>query len=230
MLKVKKKTQGNQPTAKNWYSDKYQSVLVQRNIFAVITLLSLLTTLVAVIAVKSLSPLKSVEPFVIQIDEKTGLTEVVEPLSRSKLVSANEVVDNYFVWQYIRARETYDIPDYSRNVQIVNMMSHNKVYSSYVNEISPNNPQSAVARLGKKGVRTVENPVIIYLPNKLGKRMAQVRFQISESQRGERAVPYQKIVTMEFTYADIELTRAQRFINPLGFQVISYRIEDATVR
>lgn len=227
MLKLKK-DKAQEPTTKNWYIDKYQSVLVQRNIFAVVTLISLFSTLIAVFTLKSLAPLKSVEPFVIQIDEKTGLTEVVEPISRNALISANEVMDNYFVWQYIRARETYDISDFRRNYFIANLMSHPKVFTEFQEEVSPNNPQSPSARLGDSGKRVVENPVIIYFNDKTGKRIAQVRFQISETPKNAKPITYQKIATLEFTYTDITLTREQRFINPLGFQVLTYRLDDAT--
>ncbi len=227
MLKLKKNA-ADKPTTKNWYIDKYQRILVQRNILALFTLFSMVGTLIAVITVNNLAPLKSVEPFVIQIDEKTGLTEVVEPISRKALISANEVMDNYFIWQYVRARETYDIPDYRRNVSITQLMSHSKVYSEFLAGISANNPQSPVARLGEQGKRVVENPVITYLSSRTGARVAQVRFQVSESQRGTKPITYQKMATLEFTYTEIKLSREQRFVNPLGFQVLSYRLDDVT--
>lgn len=227
MLKLKKEP-SQETTTKNWYIDKYQRVLVQRNILAVFTVVALFATLISVITLNNLAPLKSVEPFVIQIDEKTGLTEVVQPISRNALVSANEVMDNYFIWQYVRARETYDIPDYRRNIAIAQLMSHPRVFTEYVDSISANNPQSPVSRLGELGKRVVENPVITYLNDRTGKRVAQVRFQVSETQRNSKPITYQKMATLEFTYADLNFTTGQRFINPLGFQVLSYRLDDVT--
>lgn len=213
---------------KNWYNDKYQSVLVQRNIFAIITLVSLITSLVAVFAVQSLAPLKSVEPFVIQVDEKSGVTEVVEPITREELPST-EALDNFFVWQYVRARETYDSADNLTNRDIVRVMSYPDVYTTYRSEIAPQNPSSPYSRLGKIGTRVCGDPVITYL-NEGGKKVAQVRFVVTEKIRAEAAFEYNKIATLEYDYVTLELSRKERLINPLGFRALSYRLDDATVQ
>lgn len=219
---------GEASQLKNWYTDKYQSVLVQRNIFAVITLVSLLTSLIAVFAVQSLAPLKSVEPFVIQIDEKSGVTEVVEPVTREEL-SATEALDNFFVWQYVRARETYDAADSARNRDIVRIMSHPDVYAVHRFEASPQAPESAYNRLGKIGTRVCSDPVITYLEEE-GKKVAQVRFVVTERIRAEAPFEYNKIATLEYDYVTLELSRRERLINPLGFRALTYRLDDATVQ
>src|SRR4051812_3531186 len=92
---------------KNWYKDRYQYVLVQRKILTAITLLSLVCTLATVIVISQLTPLKSVEPFVIQIDQKSGITQTVDPLTATELTT-NEAVNNFFLVQYIRSRESYN--------------------------------------------------------------------------------------------------------------------------
>ncbi len=38
-----------------------------------------------------------------------------------------------------------------------------------------------------------------------------------------------KIVIMSYRYASLEMDDQQRYINPLGFQVISYRVDDEYV-
>ncbi len=213
---------------KSWYADKYQSVLVQRNIFAIITLVSLVTSFIAVFAVQSLAPLKSVEPFVIQIDEKSGITEVVEPITREELAST-EALDNFFVWQYVRARETYDNADNLTNRDVVRIMSHPDIYSNYRYDNSPQNPNSAFNRLGKIGTRVCSNPIITYLSEE-GKKVAQIHFVVTERIRAEAPFEYNKIATVEYNYITLELSRKERLINPLGFRALSYRLDDATVQ
>lgn len=213
---------------KSWYADKYQSVLVQRNIFAVITLVSLITSFLAVFAVQNLAPLKSVEPFVIQIDEKSGVTEVVEPITREEL-DATEALDNFFVWQYVRSRETYDNADNLTNRDIVRIMSHPDIYSAFRHDNSPQTPNSAFNRLGKIGTRVCSNPVITYLSEE-GKRVAQVRFVVTERIRAGALFEYNKIATVEYSYITLELSRKERLINPLGFRALTYRLDDATVQ
>lgn len=213
---------------KTWYSDKYQSVLVQRNIFAVITLVSLLTSLIAVFAVQRLAPLKSVEPFVIQIDEKSGVTEVVDPTTRDEL-NSTEALDNYFVWKYVRARETYDVSDNATNKDIVRVLSHPDAYIVFREQVAPQTPSSPYNRLGKIGQRVCSEPVITYLSEK-GKKVAQVRFIVTERIRAEAPFEYNKIATLEYDYVTLDLARKERLINPLGFRVSSYRLDDATVQ
>lgn len=225
MARHKEKETGS---TKSWYSDKYQSVLVQRNIFAVITLVSLLTSLVAVFAVQRLAPLKSVEPFIIQIDEKSGITEVVDPVTRNEL-SSKEALDNYFVWQYVRARETYDVTDNRTNREVVRVMSERDVYDVYHEQTSPQTPGSPYNRLGEIGQRVCSDPVITYLEEN-GKQVAQVRFVVTERIRVEAPFEYNKIATLTYDYVSLDLQRRERLINPLGFHVLSYRLDDATVQ
>src|SRR5271170_7424851 len=161
---------------KNWYKDRYQYVLVQRKLLTVITLLSLLSTLATVVVISQLTPLKTVEPFVIEVDQKSGITQTVDPLTVKEL-TANEAVNNFFIVQYIRSRESYSITDYARNYNIVRVMSEpRKVYGGFIAEQDPNNPKSNAARLGSTGVRSVKFKSIIYL----NPQLAQVRLLIEE--------------------------------------------------
>ncbi len=213
---------------KNWYRDKYQTILVQRNIFAIVTIVSLFTSLVAVFAVQRLAPLKSVEPFVIQVDEKSGMTEVVDPSTRTTMQAA-ESLDNFFIWEYIKARETYDLIDNNNIRDIVRVMSTPEVFADYRRTVSAQNPLSAAAKLGSEGYRHVDNATITYLKEvnkrKKDKKVAQVRFQMTENYKGSQTV-MSKIATVEYDYMLLELTRNERLMNPLGFQVVSYRLDE----
>src|SRR5579872_6757164 len=100
---------------KNWYKDRYQYVLVQRKLLTVITMLSLICTLALVLVMSQLTPLKTVEPFVIEVDQKSGITQTVDPQTVSEL-TANEAVNNFFVVQYIRSRESYSVTEDRKSV------------------------------------------------------------------------------------------------------------------
>src|SRR5476649_1588513 len=106
MSKSAKETIGD----KNWYKDRYQYVLVQRKLLTVVTVMSLVCTLATVIVISQLTPLKTIEPFVIQVDQRSGITQTVDPMTVKEL-TANEAVNNYFIVMYIRAREAYSMTD-----------------------------------------------------------------------------------------------------------------------
>lgn len=215
--------QVKEPTdSKNWYKDRYQHVLVQRKLLTVITLLSLVSTLATVFVIARLTPLKTIEPFVIQVDQKSGITQTVNPLTVKEL-TANEAVNNFFIVQYIRSRETYSITDLARNYNIVRVMSESgRVYPEFVRMADPNNPQSNAARMGSTGVRTVKFKSITYL----NPQLVQARVLIEERGPNIGYLQYHKIVLLAFEYIKMNLTIEERYINPLGFRVTDYRVDE----
>jgi type IV secretion system protein VirB8 len=207
--------------SKNWYKDRYQYVLVQRKLLAFVTFLSLMCTLLTVVVIARLTPLKTVEPFVIQVDQKSGIVQTVNPLTATEL-TANEAVNNFYIVQYIRARETYSTADLGRNYEIVRIMSENtRVYPEFMAQQNPNNPASNAARLGTAGVRTVKFKSFSFLKP----TVVQVRATIEEK-TDSGIFNYHKIITMEFQYIKLNLTMEERYINPLGFRVLSYRVDE----
>ncbi len=211
--------------SKNWYKDRYQYVLVQRKILVLITSLSLIASLVTVVVIAQLTPLKTVEPFVIQVDQKTGITQTVNQMT-VKEITANEAVNNFFIVQYIRARENYINSDLSRNYNIVRLMSEsNKVYGEFVRAANPNNPKSNAARLGVTGVRTVKFKSISYL----SPQTIQARVLIEEKSENNLA-QQNLIILLSFAYVNMALTLEERYVNPLGFIVTDYRIDEDTLQ
>lgn len=208
--------------SRNWYKDRYQSVLLQRRILMGITVLSLLATLVSVLVIAQMTPLKSVEPFVIQVDAKSGITQMVDPLTVEE-ITGNEAVNNYFIVQYARARESYNIADLRRYYPTVRVMSESEtVYPQFVREANPNNPLSPAARLGSTGTRSVRFKSITYLKP----HVAQARLLVEETAANGGTVQYHKIATIGFTYEKLALNTEERYINPLGFRVTEYRVDE----
>ena len=85
---------------KSWYSNRYQIVVVQRNILLLLTIISIIAVAASVTFVKNMMSSKSLEPYVIEIDEKTGIaTTIQQPTSQN--YTANEVMRRYFINKYI---------------------------------------------------------------------------------------------------------------------------------
>lgn len=211
-----------QKESRNWYRDRYQSVLLQRRVLMGVSLLSLLSTLIAVFVVAQITPLKSVEPFVIQVDPKSGITQIVDPMNMREITGV-EAVNNYFIVQYVRAREGYNVNDINRNYTTVRVMSESdRVYGQFRRDASPSNPQSVAARMGSNGVRSVKFKSITYVKPQL----AQARLLIEETAANGGTTQYHKIATISFEYAKLQLNTEERYINPLGFRVIDYRIDE----
>lgn len=217
---------------KNWYKDKYQHIFVQRNILALTTLVALLVALGSVVTVMQLAPLKTLEPYMINVDERTGLVQNVKSMTY-KDITDNEAVNNYFLVKYIRAVETYDISDLRANYNVVRVMSAPGVYQEFVSEKRPSNPESPSAILKNLGKRKVEITSLTYFSSPQMKRIdkgiqtASVRVTLSDQIAGNPVpVNYYKLITISFQYTNLNLTQRERHINPLGFRVISYRVDE----
>lgn len=219
---------------KNWYNDRYQFVVVQRNILSLITLLALICSIAATFSISQLVPLKSVEPFVIQVDQKTGMTQVVDPLKAREL-TANESINQYFMVEYIRARETYlGSPDRNYyNYNLVRVLSDPSIFSKYQRDIVLSNPDSPGARLSG-GTREIHVSSIKFLdrktlPSNEESRRYLIRALVTEKPSNGAPRNMQKLILMEFKYTELELSTEDRYLNPIGFRVLSYRIDDDTI-
>ena len=67
---------------------------------------ALLIAIISVIAVCLLTPLKSVEPYVIRVDNTTGMVDIITSVNKAEF-TGNEALDKYFATTYVKAREGY---------------------------------------------------------------------------------------------------------------------------
>lgn len=186
--------------------------------------LGLAIALVAVTAVALLTPLKTVEPFIVRVDKNTGATDIVTQLTHQK-ETYDEAIDKYFLARYVTYRESYSdamaYPDY----EAVTTMSAPEVANTYFDEIKPRNPHSPTAVYGKDGQVDVSVNAIAFL----GRGVAQVRF--TRTTRQPNAAPHvtRWIATITYRYLNPPTGEKARLVDPIGFQVDDYRLDPETV-
>lgn len=218
-----KEPQGPLAETRNWYSDRFETVVVQRNMLLLVTVLALLGVAAAMLFAWQVTSSKTFEPYVIQVEERTGITTLVNEQSVQKF-SQEESVKRFFVWRYVLARETYDLTDYEYNYsQVVRLFSSQGVYSEFYNFIRTSNPESPV-NLGRTYTRKVKLKSISFLDK--AKTQAQVRIVIEIMKGAAVDQTLHRIVTMSFGFYPLALNGDERLINPLGFQVIGYRVDE----
>ena len=207
--------------SKSWYADRYESVVVQRNLFFFLCLLCVGAVVIAVFLIGRLSLSKSIDPMVIEVEETTGMVNLVNPLEDRRW-TVNKTIDQYFLVNYLRARETYDIASYLYNYNtFVRLMSSYSVYGDFKSTI--NDPSlSPIVKYAATNSTILKIRSIQFLPSTAGGSAAQIRFSIIE-QGGAKQV-HNKIVSILWNYVKMDLTFEDRMINPLGFQVQSYSI------
>jgi len=227
MAQANKSKKSIREKPKNWFADRYESVIVQRNILLLIALISLLGTAISVFAVASLSGSKTIEPYVIEVEKKSG---IVTTIARNSIEEyrANDVIKRYFLVLYLQAREGYDATDFQYNYsKVVRLMSSNTVYNQFRYQMLPENPDSPLnLQHGYKRIAKIKS--ISFLD--ADKKKAQIRMAIEELNESGQPIPNHRknrIATIDFDFVDLKLTDEERMtVNPLGFQVQSYRVDN----
>ena len=125
----------------------------------------------AVGAVAALAPLKTVEPFVIRVDNATGIVETVAALGTSPR-SYDEAVTKYFLGRYVRSREGFSQAEAASNFQTVALLSSQAEQARFAAVYRGSNPESPQVLHGRFGVAEVRIKAISLLADNL----ASVRF------------------------------------------------------
>jgi type IV secretion system protein VirB8 len=198
---------------KSWYSNRYQIVVVQRNILLIFTMLSIIAVAASVLFVKNMMSSKSLEPYVIEIDEKTGIATTVQQPSSTNY-TANEVMKRYFVNKFIQSSMSYSPKTYKQDVEIVRLFSSPLIYNEFKKRIDPN------ILGGNSTIETKIKSLLFKGPNEL-----EIRVTREIQSPGTQDQVKNEIIFMTFFFApDISLSMEERLINPLGFQVIKFEI------
>jgi type IV secretion system protein VirB8 len=219
----KGKDSENKGSNQSWYADRYQSIAVQRNMLFFLSIVALVATVISVIFISKVTLSKTIEPLVVQVEDKTGITTLVNPRSEERWTT-DKSINTYFLVSYLRARETYNISSYAHNYNIVaRLMSSSRVYSQFKNIL--NDPSTnPISLYGANNSTNIKIRSIQFLKVSDTDNKAQIRFSIVE-QGGSRKV-HNKIVALDWGYVELNLSFEDRTINPLGFQVKAYSISD----
>ncbi|RWG15702.1 MAG: type VI secretion protein [Mesorhizobium sp.] len=185
--------------------------------FAGIAALSLL-------AIVLMLPLKSFEPYLVEVDRNTGSIEVKSGLTRPTNLTEQEAVTQANVVRYVRSREGYDPYAIEENFGIAALLSTRDAARELQALYSAANPQNPAKVYGKLK-RVLVDIKSVSFPNS---STAIVRFSTTEKSETE-ATDRHWISVVRFRYTDTPIKNEWRFENPLGFQVYDYRRDQETV-
>lgn len=198
---------------KSWYSNRYQIVVVQRNILLLFTAVSVVSVAIAVIFVKNIVSSKSLEPYVIEVEDKSGIPTVVSQKTVQEF-SGDEMVKKYFINQYVQAATGYDPRTYKMDADKIRLFSTPQVFNEFKNRINPN-------LLGVDSKIEVRIKSIQFMDS----ANAQIRIARQILEQG-KASSKDELVIMSFYFASLTLSSEERLINPLGFQVSRYQVTE----
>ena len=209
--------------ARNWYNDRYTSLVMQRNFLMIFIVFICSLCLLGAVYVRDLSEKKTVKPFMIQIDNTTGETKVIDPFKMTS-IDGNESLYTYFLVKYLKAREEFDKVYFQRNYDVtVRLFSESGVYRDFITTIR--SEESPVKKYGDIGTASILIRSISFLDLSGKEKIAQIRFRKNSEISGRQSFK-DKIATIGFKFQAMSLTNEERFDNPIGFRISKYRVDD----
>ncbi len=176
-----------------------------------VAILSLLTLLLIL-------PLKTFEPFVVTVDRSTGYLEVTKGLYQGNLTQDEAITQSNLV-KYISLRESYNPSILRENYDQVSLMSQANALKEYQQLWNANNSNNPSIIYGRKAAIDIKIQSVSFINDKT----ASVRFQRELKENNQTKVSYWTAV-IDYHYSQKPSKMAERFLNPLGFQVTSYRV------
>ena len=214
--------------AASWFHDQYRMAIVRASRSFVLALLFGLIAVTAVGAVWYLLPLRTLKPVVVTIDSRTGLVTAVQQYENGAKLMENEAIVQSYLYRYAIARLTYDpTVDLNRNYDIVRVMTASEANNEFENEISNSNPNSPANVFKTSTIRSVHVSSV----SPLSKDTAQVRLSTALKRNGNQSESekfWVAVIRYRFTNAPLEIQ--ERFENPLGFQVVSFRLDQESAK
>lgn len=209
--------------ARRWEQDLLLSAQRSKRIAWIVAASACALAVVSVGAVAALAPLKTVEPFVIRVDNSTGIVETVAALKETP-ARYDEAITKYFLAGYVRAREGFSSAEAETNFRAVSLLSAPPEQARFAARYRGSNPESPQVLHGRQGVATVRVKAISLFSD----NVASIRY-LTESRKGEETRITHWIATLTFSYVNAPMASTDRLINPLGFQVSEYRADPETL-
>lgn len=220
------KTSGAYDKELTWEASRIE--LIERSERKAWNVAKVMTALVvlAIASIAFMMPLKESIPFLVRVDNVTGVPDIVTRMDE-KTVTFDETMDKYWLARYVTARESYDWNVIQKDYDTVGLLSSPNIAAQYQKLFEGDD--SLEKRFGNR--TKVEVKIVSVVPN--GRGIGTVRF-IKEARNvddatGSSTVITKWVATIGYEYKSVSLLReSSRFINPMGFQVNTYRVDPET--
>ncbi|MFH1159245.1 MAG: type IV secretion system protein [Pseudomonadota bacterium] len=206
-----------------WDQEIFANMLQSRNRAWLLSFFSMGMAILSLLALLLLLPLKTFSPYVVTVDKSTGYVEVTKGLYESKLTEDDAVTESSLV-RYVSARESYNPSVLRENYDFVGLMSSGNALKEFQQLWDGQNPDNPSVRMGKQASIDIKIKSVSFLNEKT----AAVRF-LREYRENNQVKTSDWNAVMDFQYVQKPMKMEDRFLNPLGFQITSYRVNPEAV-
>jgi type IV secretion system protein VirB8 len=211
--------------AASWDADRAAQAARSARIAWGVAVAAVFVALAASCAMALLAPLKRVEPFVIRVDDSTGLVDVVPVYVGAS--NLPETVTRYLLTHYVQVCEQFYWSTAERDYEecgAFNSAGRNQVWAAQWALSNPNSPLNLHKDGSEVSVHVVS---VIFFQRATGLAdLAQVRY-IRTSRTGDEAAAHEThwIANVQFAYVKPSTDVRTRQWNPLGFRILEFRTE-----
>ncbi|UAB79221.1 hypothetical protein INR77_05950 [Erythrobacter sp. SCSIO 43205] len=191
----------------------------------VVAIIAAVVALLEAVALVFLIPLKTVEPYTLLVDRQTGNVEALAPMS-AQVVAPDTALTRSFLVQYVIARESFTQANLQNDYRKVSLWSDSNEAARYQRLMAAGNPSSPLSFLPRGAILQTE----VRSVSGLRDNQAMVRFTTTQSDaRGNAQQPQYWVAIISYDFVSAQMSEADRYINPLGFRVTSYRRDAETL-
>ena len=205
-------------TATTWSLDQLDGAKRSRRLAWIVAAVAAGVAGLEAVALVILMPLKTVEPYTLLVDRQTGFVEALEPLKASQ-VAGDAALTQSFLVQYVIARESFDFNALRANYKKVALWSAETARTEYLLLMQPSNTSGPLGRYGRDAL--VDTEVKSVSP--IGPNTAMIRFETRRRDQAEPSKP--SVAIVRYRYSGEPMRTEDRYLNPLGFQVVGYRVD-----
>ncbi len=180
---------------------------------------------VSAAGILALTPLKQVEPFVVRVDNSTGIVDVVPVYGGT--ASPDESVSRYFLAHYLTVCQRFNFATAESDYEECGAFHSAQRNQAWSAEWSATNPASPL-NLYKDGstVRVQVTSVSFFTRASGLSDLAQVRYLKAVRPGGGAAEQFTHwVATIQFAYAAPAKDPGVRRWNPLGFKIVDFKAE-----
>jgi type IV secretion system protein VirB8 len=212
--------------ASSWAQDTHASLRASRKTAWIIASVAVGVAGLQAIAMAFLLPLKQSVPYTITVDRETGYVQTARGVDLGP-ISESEAIAQSFAVQYVLARETFEGSDYQDKYRKTLMWSQGAAETEYLREWDKSNPVGIQSRVRP----TTRIKVTVKSVTILGPRSAMVRFDTEQSEgptSGGMRQPW--VASITYSFSGKPISEQDRYMNPLGYQVATYRRDAETTQ
>jgi type IV secretion system protein VirB8 len=204
--------------AGSWAEDRINDTTRSRKIAWIVAIIAALIALAEAVALMVLTPMKTVVPYTLLVDRQTGHVQTLNPLETDRIAPDAALTQSFLV-QYVLAREGFSFSSVQADYKKVALWSAEGARSDYVAGMQVSNPESPLTRVPRSS--TVEARVRSV--SALGKGSSLIRFETTRRDKGGAPQATQSWVALiTYRFSNAPMSIEERYINPLGFQVVRY--------